>query len=85
MKYIIKITTTTSFGKETSFIRLPRKTFVCGTFDLLSTSIKDFAFRFKSQKTAQKFIDSVSDQIETYDTLSIVEVEQWTSSNYENI
>ena len=76
MKYIIKIITKTSFGEETSFVRLPRKSFVCGTFDLVSTMLEDYAFRFSSRKTAQKFIDSVKDKIETYDTLLIVEVEQ---------
>lgn len=86
MSFIIEVKTNTGFENESiHYIKIARLgRFVCGTYDLITTSFIEKARKFKTKKEAQNFIDKIKDLIETCETLTIKEVEIDESSNDNN-
>lgn len=76
MSFIIEVKTNTEYKNETiNYIKIARLgRFVCGTYDLITTSFIKKAKKFKEKKEAQNFIDKTKDKIESYETLTIKEV-----------
>lgn len=76
MSFIIEVETDTGYEKDTiHYIKIARLgRFVCGTYDLITTSFIREARKFKTKEEAQNFIDKIKDKIETYETLTIKEV-----------
>lgn len=75
MSFIIEVKTNTGYECDISYIKIAKLgRFVCGTYDLITTTSIENAKKFKTKEEAQNFIDKVKDKIETYETLTIKEV-----------
>jgi hypothetical protein len=85
MSFIIEVQTDTGFSqKEISYIKIAKLgAYVCGTYDLITTSFIEQARKFKTKQEAQNFIDKVEDKIEDYETLLIKEFNKsYAVNNY---
>ena len=76
MSFVIEVKTNTGYENDTvHYIKIARLgRFVCGTYDLITTSDIEKARKFKTKEEAQNFIDKTKDKIETFETLTIKEV-----------
>lgn len=76
MSFIIEVKTNTGYKYDSiHYIKIAKLgRFVCGTYDLITTSSIEKARKFKTKEEAQNFIDKTKGKIETYETLTIKEV-----------